>query len=171
MGLLKPSTIKPLVGTLVAPLNGLIPATWGCVVSGENDVVKPNSMPLPVRLFPDVSSTDGDRYTWNWRPTPRGCCGTKVAIVPVAATSTVAARYTPAVSSYTVKFCGVSVAGSMGLVNCATIGALVGMFEFPLCGLVRTICGLVVSVVEPVVKVLWNSGEVCPPATFVTATE
>lgn len=50
------------------------------------------------------------------------------------------------------------------------IGALVGTPVLLLCGLLSRIVGLTVSVVDPVVNVLWNSGVVWFPARSVTAT-
>src|SRR5258708_32000149 len=58
----------------------------------------------------------------------------------------------------------------MGLLNCTTIGALIGTLVLPFCGLVSRIVGATLSIVEPVVKELRNSGEVWFPVTSVTAT-
>lgn len=56
------------------------------------------------------------------------------------------------------------------MLNCTTMGALIGTSVLLFWGLVCTIIGATVSVVEPVVKLLWNSGTVWFPVTSVTTT-
>ena len=58
-----------------------------------------------------------------------------------------------AVLSYSVKVTGLSVAGSIALLNVALIDALVDTDEAPLAGVVRVIVGALASGPKPVVKV------------------
>jgi len=76
------------------------------------------------------------------------------AVSPVASTCTIPTTVLFVVWSVMLKVCGITVEGSIGLVNCSTSGALMGAPLAPCVGLICTICGAVVSVVEPVVNKL-----------------
>ena len=79
-------------------------------------------------------------------------------------------KWLPVVRSVIVKDCVVKVAGSMGVLNCTVIAALIGTPLSLLCGFVFKTAGVTVSVAEPVENELWNSGDVWFPVTSVTAT-